>query len=264
MLDVAAFVLAFALLASVLNLIARRGIRRSGLRWTIASIVAFVVVGYAALQISRSRSFQMFGHMVLPQPTREKVVALTFDDGPAPQHLDEVLALLARHEARSTFFLIGGAIKEQPAAARRIVAAGHEIGNHSYSHERMVFKPGSWIHREIDRTDTLIRATGYDGPILFRSPYGKKLLSLPLYLAQHDRLNVFWDIETESDPRVARDAAAIRDHVLRRVKPGSIVLFHVMYASGGPSRRALPDILATLKRRGYRFVTVSELLMMRG
>ena len=264
MLDVAAFVLAFALLASMLNLLARRAVRRNGLRWTVASIVAIVVVGYATLQISRSRSFQMFGHMVLPQPTTEKVVALTFDDGPAPEYLEEVLVLLARHEARSTFFLIGGAIEEQPAAARRIVAAGHEIGNHSYSHKRMVFKTGSWIHREIDRTDALIRATGYGGPILFRSPYGKRLLSLPLYLAQHDRLNVFWDIEPESDPRIAGDATAIRDHVLRRVKPGSIVLFHVMYASGGPSRRALPDILATLKRRGYRFVTVSELLKTRG
>lgn len=70
------------------------------------------------------------------------------------------------------------------------------------------------------------------------------------------RLNVFWDIEPESDPQIARDPAAIRDHVLRRLKPGSIVLLRVMYASGEPSRRALPAILATLKARGYPFVTV--------
>lgn len=233
------------------------------MRWTIASFLAFVVVGYATFQLSRSRSFQMFGQMVLPRATDEKLVALTFDDGPAPKHLPEVLEILEREQVRGTFFLIGGAMEEQPAAARRIAAAGHEIGNHSYSHHRMVFKSGSWIAREIERTDALIRSVGHDGPILFRSPYGKRLISLPLYLAQHDRLNVFWDVEPESDRRIAREPAAIRDHVLARVRPGSIVLLHVMYAGNEPSRRALPEIIESLKARGYRFVTVSELLQAR-
>ncbi|MFZ2490286.1 MAG: polysaccharide deacetylase family protein [Thermoanaerobaculia bacterium] len=260
MLDIVASVAAIALLAWVLHLALHRVLPRRWMRWTIAVSAAFFVTGYATLQLSRSRSFQMFGHMVLPHPTPEKLVALTFDDGPAPKHLGEVLELLEREQVRGTFFLIGGAIEEQPAATKRIVAAGHEIGNHSYSHRRMVFKTGSWIGREIERTDALIRSAGYRGPIHFRSPYGKRLISLPLYLARHDRLNVFWDVDPESNRKIARDPDAIRNHVLARVKPGSIVLLHPMYATGEPSRRALPEIIDTLQARGYRFVTVSQLL----
>jgi peptidoglycan/xylan/chitin deacetylase (PgdA/CDA1 family) len=239
-------------------------LRRRALSWTLAFVIALAGVSYITLQVSRSRSFQFFDHMILPRPTAERIVALTFDDGPSARFTPEVLGILEREHARGTFFVIGGELKKEMAVGRMIASSGNEIGNHSFSHNRMVFKTGRWIAHEIETTDALIRQTGYGGPVLFRSPYGKRLLSLPLYLARHDRWNVFWDIEPESDPRVARSSDAIAGHVLSRVKPGSIVLLHPNYSTGANARKALPLIIRELRKRGYEFVTVSEMLERRG
>src|SRR5215207_10715085 len=112
----------------------------------------------------------------------------------------------------------------------------------------------------IERTDELIRAAGHAGPIHFRPPYGKKLLALPFYLSRHDRQTITWDVAPDSDLAADADAGAITRHVLNRTRPGSIILLHVMYPSRAETMKAVPFIIEGLKREGYRFVTVSELL----
>ena len=108
-----------------------------------------------------------------------------------------------------------------------------------------------------------IRAAGYDGKILFRPPFCKKLFGLPLYLAKHDRTSVTWDVEPESFDDIAADPQKMTAHVLETTKPGSIIILHVMYDSRESSRQALPHIIDGLKAKGFRFVTVSELLKLR-
>lgn len=137
-----------------------------------------------------------------------------------------------------------------------IVGAGHEIGNHSYSHRRMVLVSGDTAREEIERTDSEIRRAGYPGPISFRPPYGKKLWTLPHYLADHDRTTVTWDVEPDSAGGASREA--IVADTLAETRPGSIILLHVMH--GAESITAVPEIVDTLRAQGYRFVTVSELL----
>jgi hypothetical protein len=110
-----------------------------------------------------------------------------------------------------------------------------------------------------EKTDQLIRATGYEGDIHFRSPYGKKLVLLPYYLSRTGRLNIFMDVEPESYTEIAADADRIVEHVLTKTRPGSIILLHVMAESRTESRRAIPGIIQGLKEQGYSFVTVSEL-----
>lgn len=141
--------------------------------------------------------------------------------------------------------------------------AGHELGNHTYSHERMIFKSPEFIRREVEDTDQLIRLAGYEGPVAFRPPYSKKLLLLPLYLAQNGRTTVMNDVEPDSYAEVARDAELIAAHVLERVQPGSIILLHPWADSRETSRAAVPLVAAGLKERGYRFVTLAELLSQR-
>ncbi len=263
MLDFAAF---FALLGAGAVLLKpqfHKFVERRGIAWTLSVVVSFLVVSVAVLYVSRSRSFQVFGQMVTAMRTKEKLVALTFDDGPTLKYTPQILEMLQREDVKATFFLIGGDLEHEPEAGRMIAARGHEIGNHSFSHERMVFKSEPWIARDIERTDALIRQSGYQGPILFRSPYGKKFVSLPFYLWKHDRQNVFWDVQPDSDTSVAPASEAIVKDVLEKTKPGSIVLLHLMYSSRESSRRALPLIIRELKRRGYSFVTVSELLKRR-
>jgi peptidoglycan/xylan/chitin deacetylase (PgdA/CDA1 family) len=230
-------------------------------RYIAAALVPVMLCGAAALwQLSKSRTFQFFGRIVPRVETSQRLVALTFDDGPTRDKTAEVLRILREREVRATFFVTGGELAQNPDAGREIVAAGHELGNHSYSHERMVFVTPSYVRREVESTDELIKAAGHAGPIHFRPPYGKKLLALPFYLSRHNRKTITWDVEPESELAADADASAITRRVLSRTRPGSIILLHVMYPSRAESMRAVPPIIEGLKRDGYRFVTVSELL----
>lgn len=225
-----------------------------------ALAVAACGAAFALWQASRSRTFQFFGVIVPRVETSRKAVALTFDDGPAPAPTRELLRVLRERNVRATFFLTGRELEQSPEAGREIVAAGHELGNHSYSHERMVLVSPAFVRREVERTDELIRAAGHAGEIHFRPPYGKKLVTLPLYLSRHGRKTITWDVAPDSDDRHAGDAAAITRRVVEGARPGSIILLHVMYPNRAESLKAVPGIVEALGREGYSFVTVSELL----
>jgi peptidoglycan/xylan/chitin deacetylase (PgdA/CDA1 family) len=216
----------------------------------LIAVVIFLVIAAGVFRLSKATTWQFFGEIVPRVETDRKVVALTFDDGPTDEHLDEILASVT---VPATFFVIGGEIEHSPRAAAKLVAAGHELGNHTYSHVRMWFKSQAFYAREIERTDALIRAAGYKGPIYVRAPYGKKILGLPLYLSRHQRTHVTWDVEGKSNAPL---------DVIDRVRPGSIILLHPWYGNAAV-RAALPKIIAGLKARGFQFVTVEELLAMR-
>lgn len=241
--------------------------RRSQLVLRLLALGAVVLpsVLYSAYRISKARTFQFFGEIVPRVETSERVVALTFDDGPVPGPTDQILSMLGEEHVRATFFLNGQSIERHPAEAEKVVRAGHEIGNHTYSHAHLLGKPLSFVRREIERTDELIReVAGYTREIHFRSPFGKKLIVLPYYLWRSGRQNIFWDVEPESYGAVAESAGQITEHVTERVRPGSIILLHVMFPGRATSLEAVPGVISELKARGYRFVTVSELLEFEG
>ena len=219
-------------------------------------LAALAVGGYALI---RSRTVQLAGDIVSCVDTDEKVVALTFDDGPTA-YTPEILAMLDELDVPATFFLTGREIGENMALAQDIATAGHQIGNHSYSHQRMVFKSRAFIDDEIDRTNTLIREAGFTGDICFRAPYCKKLLQLPLALRKRDMVSVTWDIEPDSYGDVASSPERIADYAAENAAPGSIILLHIMYEGGENARNAVPLIVERLCADGYTFVTVNELL----
>ncbi len=119
--------------------------------------------------------------------TQEKIVALTFDDGPGDL-TRPLLDILEKEQISATFFVTGAELEKNLDRGIRIVSAGHELGNHSYSHERMILVSPSYVRQEIERTDQLIREAGYQSEILFRPPYGKKLfvLSFPKWKDDSD------------------------------------------------------------------------------
>lgn len=229
------------------------------------AVVGLILMGIlvAGYQLMNARTFQLFGTLVARAQTSEQVVALTFDDGPQPVYTEQVLAILDELDIKATFFVTGADLERHMAEAQRIVAAGHALGNHSFSHQRMIFVTPGFVRDEIERTDRLIREAGYSGEIAFRPPYGKKLIALPSYLSQTNRTTIMWDIEPESDLEVAAASERITADILGKARPGSIILLHVMYAGGQPSRDALRDTVIGLQQAGYRFVTVPELLAMR-
>ena len=245
----------------------RFSLSRRARRWSIAAAVVLVLVlvgGYVLLRIANSRTFQFFGGLTARVETSEKAVALTFDDGPDPAGAQPVLDALAKRGVPATFYLIGSDLAAHPDLGRAIAAAGHEIGNHTYSHERMLLITPGYAASEIERTDALIRGTGYTGEITVRPPNGKKLFALPYYLHEHNRKTITWDVEPNSFPEIDRSAAAIADYTVKNVRPGSIVLFHPMYAGREQTREAIGPTIDRLRALGYRFVTVSQLLALQG
>ncbi|MCX2947291.1 polysaccharide deacetylase family protein [Lentzea sp. NEAU-D7] len=233
-------------------------LRRKPTIITAASLTLVLVAAVTLWNVSSARTFQFFGDLVDRVETGEKVVALTFDDGPDPAGAQQVLDLLAAEDVPATFFLMGRDLEKHPDLGRRIADAKHEIGNHTYNHQRMVGVLPSTVAREVEDTDAQIRKTGYSGDIHFRPPNGKKLFALPLYLEQHDRTTVMWDVEPDSEG--SPTAQEITQRTLAQTRPGSIILLHPMYAAREQTRQALRPVITGLKERGYRFVTVSTLL----
>lgn len=224
-------------------------------------ILVCLACAAVAFELSNSRTFQFFGELVHRVDTSEKVVALTFDDAPS-KYSQEVLDLLARKNVKATFYMIGESMEAYPEEAKAIVTQGHEMGNHSYSHERFLLKSPTFIRHEIEKTNALIHELGYKGEITFRPPYGKKLVGLPRYLSQQGIKTIMWDVEPDTDH--AGDVLGMTAYVLERTKPGSIILLHPFCEEACiADREALPVIIDNLKAQGFTFVTVSELLTRR-
>ncbi|MGW6300176.1 polysaccharide deacetylase family protein [Peribacillus butanolivorans] len=220
----------------------------------IGILLGFILL-FSTYKLMNSRTHQLFGGLTAKVETNQKVVALTFDDGPS-KNVNQILPLLDKYNVKATFFLIGNEIERYPEEAKKIVEAGHQIGNHTYSHKRMVFKSSSYIKEEIEKTDKLIQNFGYKGEIDVRPPNGKKLVGLPYYLNKNDRDTITWNIEPDSYYTSASDKVNyVKDHI----KPGSIILMHPMYDDSGKELQAIEGVLKLLSDEGYTFVTVNEL-----
>jgi peptidoglycan/xylan/chitin deacetylase (PgdA/CDA1 family) len=191
------------------------------------------------------------GRKVLDGSTGARDVALTFDDGPSATQTAEILEVLNRLGARGTFFEEGRHVVGQEALMREILLDGDEIGNHSFDHPRF---PG---FGELASTDRRIReATGFE-PCLFRPPYGLVDARDAAAAVGNQLETILWSIDSDDDRHIP--AARMQALVLGAARPGSIVLMH----DGGHHPQtpiALPGIVEGLRRRGFRLVTVTELL----
>jgi peptidoglycan/xylan/chitin deacetylase (PgdA/CDA1 family) len=178
-------------------------------------------------------------------------VALTFDDGPSRTQTPPILETLHRLGAKATFFEEGRHVRGREALMRQILAFGDEIGNHSYHHP---VDPGE---AELASTQTAIRAATGFSPCLFRPPYGELDRKEKAAARANGLEMIFWTLDSEDDRHPG--VGPIRARVVRRTKPGSIVLLH----DGGDHPEtvaALPAIVEGLEARGFRLVTVTELL----
>lgn len=225
---------------------------------TLAAVLVLLLTTGALWRISKARCFQLVGEVTCHVETSEKLVALSFDDGPTPEGVDAVLNQLEPRGIKATFFLIGDRMEKFPGQAERLAAAGMELGNHSYSHARMLGRSQSFYAAEIARTDALLTKAGRSGPRLFRPPFGKRLIGLPIAVDRAGYQTIMWNVE--DDAKHYPDPQSYADDIVSRVRPGSIILIHQMYRTNQVERAALPLILDALTAKGYRIVTVGELL----
>jgi peptidoglycan/xylan/chitin deacetylase (PgdA/CDA1 family) len=196
-------------------------------------------------------------------PANQKAVALTFDDGPSPVYTVQIMALFKKYQAHGTFFVMGHRVEQHPALVLGLIKAGHEVGNHSFSHPRFTGIAQPSREQELERTAVDLDLLGCPrSERLFRPPYSAYDDRLKTYLTHTHRRLVLWSIDSGDWRGLA--APAIIKNVLSRVRNGSIIIFHDSdenaRADRHPTVEALSIILPALKAAGYRMVTVSELL----
>jgi peptidoglycan/xylan/chitin deacetylase (PgdA/CDA1 family) len=190
-------------------------------------------------------------------PLSESLVAITVDDGPTRTYTPEVLAILKRHHAKATFFVIGRSAERAPDLVRDEVAQGCEVGSHTWSHARVDRISDAQIRAEVVRGAEALEAITGRPPLYFRPPRGFISAAIVDAAASEGMRTVLWSLSL--DHRADRTPGDAAERVLGRVGPGDVILLHDGGGHRGKSVAALDILLTDLEARGYRFVTLSEL-----
>lgn len=190
--------------------------------------------------------------------TARNVVALTFDDGPNPPYTEQLLDALAENNVKATFFLIGQQIDAHPDTAQQIIKAGHELGGHSSDWELLAFKTRRTVEARLDAMEASFAAIGTTNLVLFRPPNGILLPGQRKILEAKGLVHISADVVAGDWKDI--DAETIRDRVVKKVRPGSIIVLHDGGGNRAATVAAVPLIIAELRKQGYSFLTVGELL----
>jgi peptidoglycan/xylan/chitin deacetylase (PgdA/CDA1 family) len=206
--------------------------------------------------------------------TSDKLVAITFDDGPRPASTPTILGILDRHKVRATFFLLGRNVSAYPDIARQVVQAGHAVGNHTFTHPRLVGQSRSSVARELFRCrQAIYGATGVT-PKVMRPPFGDQDLTAYSTSRLMGYATVHWS--ASGDDWQGDTGVVVARRALTGVQPGGIILLHDgwepshdqsawrpeydSFQDRAPTIEALAIIIEELQAQGYRFVTVPEMM----
>ncbi len=185
-------------------------------------------------------------------------IAMTFDDGPHATNTSKLLEMAAQRHIKLTFFVLGECVAQNPDVLRREVAEGHEIGNHSWSHPNLAKLSDQAVRSQLRRTEDLIVKTAGVKPTLMRPPYGELTKRQRIWVNHDfDYKVILWDVDPLDWKRPGPNVVASR--IIAATRPGSIILSHDIHP---PTIEAMPQVFDALLAKGFKFVTVSELLAM--
>ncbi|MNO54425.1 Peptidoglycan-N-acetylglucosamine deacetylase [compost metagenome] len=192
---------------------------------------------------------------------RNKVIALTFDDVPDPRFTPQLLSILKKYNVKATFFVVGSRAKKHPDLVKRMIRDGHAIGNHSYNHPQFVKLEMNDFRTQIIRTENIIQTLAGYKPRLIRPPYGDISEKQLKWAKNHGYTLVNWNVDSLDWKGLSKNQ--VRNNILAHVGRGAIILQH---GGGGPGSnlqgtiQALPEVITIMRKRGYTFVTVPQLL----
>lgn len=204
-----------------------------------------------------------YGPVFIEAATQEKIVALTFDDGPYPPYTQQVLNVLKENGVPATFFVVGKNVERYPELVKRIVDEGHQLGNHTYSHPDLLKLDRGQIAAEVDKTQRLLFEITGRVPDIMRPPHGFRDAVVMEVMAERNLKVVEWSVMCRD--WVNPGVETITRRVVSKVKSGSIILLHDgdgvdSTASRAQTVEATRRIIHELKSQDYRFVTVDEIL----
>jgi peptidoglycan/xylan/chitin deacetylase (PgdA/CDA1 family) len=225
-----------------------------------AGIAAAATAGYQSM----APTGQWFGRAFAGLPASTRQLALTYDDGPNDPYTLRLLEVLARHDVRATFFLIGRYIRQRPDIARELVNAGHAIGNHTFTHPLLIFRSAAEVRREIADCEAAlagIRPAAH--PLLFRPPFGGRRPEVFRIARELGLQPVMWTI-TGYDWK-APSAEYIEQKLAPKVRGGEVILLHDGgHKNFGADRSLTVEATAKFIHRyqseGHKFVTIPEMM----
>ncbi|MBC5799241.1 MAG: polysaccharide deacetylase family protein [Candidatus Eremiobacteraeota bacterium] len=241
-------------------------------------LAALGCAGFAAYEVVEAPGNQLFGATLVRGAPTVREVALTYDDGPNPPYTDRILDVLRSEHVPATFFLVGRAVVAYPQTVRRIVREGHVIGNHSWDHAHLIVETNAAVRTELSRTDAAIERVAGVRPDLMRPPFGARDFAV---IDQAHALGyrvVMWSVPLAADWEQPGDAT-IAARVLAHITDGSIIVLHdgnrgILCGRGRPVPPRVCDreqdvaatrtIIERLRTRGYRFVTIPQLIAAAG
>ena len=190
--------------------------------------------------------------------TDSKKIAITFDDGPHPFLTEKIMSILDEYNAKATFFMVGINVINYPDVARKVIAAGHEVGNHTFSHNHLKVMSEAALSNELGRCEDALEELCEYRPHLFRPPEGAVNTYIQHCSDNGDYRLVLWSVDTRDWEN--KDTNRIVDAVLSQIKPGDIILMHDYIGYHSKTPEALQVLLPKLIEDGYEPVTVSQLL----
>ena len=223
----------------------------------IASTILSLVLLVRLFILSPSAEVRVYRSVT----TEKKQIALTFDDGPHPALTPRILEILAKYNVPATFFMVGQNVLNYPNAARAVIEAGHEVGNHTFTHPHIANLNEKAIFEEIGKCEDALEELCEYRPHLLRTPQGALTQSLERCLLDDDYILVLWSLDTRDWEN--KSTASIVKTVLEGVQSGDIILMHDFIGHNSKTPEALEKIIPILLSRGYEFVTVSALLGVR-
>ena len=190
--------------------------------------------------------------------TETMQIAITFDDGPHPSLTPEILEILDLYHVQATFFMVGVNVQNYPDAARAVIAAGHEVGNHTFTHGRIGHLSAGGVAREVGDCEAILEELCEYRPHLFRPPQGVVNDAIERCSRENDYDLILWSLDTRDWEN--KNANEIVERVLSSVTPGDIILMHDYIGHHSKTPEALEILLPRLLERGFEPVTVSRLL----
>jgi peptidoglycan/xylan/chitin deacetylase (PgdA/CDA1 family) len=224
-----------------------------------AATAALSAAGYQSM----APTGQWYGRTFTGLPRGTKQLALTYDDGPNDPHTLRLLEVLAKHNVKATFFLIGRYVQQRPDLAREIVQAGHVVGNHTFTHPLLIFKSAAEIRRELSDCNVALADALGQQTSFFRPPFGGRRPAV-LRIARELGLEpVMWNV-TGYD-WTAPPSAVIEQKVAKQIRGGDVILLHdgghqQMGADRSQTVQATDHLIAKYQSEGYEFVTISEMM----
>lgn len=231
------------------------------LELAITSVTALAAASFAGYHAMAPGS-QVYGR-TLVRGANPRQLALTFDDGPNDPHTLRLLEVLAKHNVRATFFLVGRYVQQRPALVRELVQAGHTLGNHTFTHPNLVFCSELQIRIQLAEGTRAVEDAVGQSPKLFRPPFGGRRPSTLRIARELGLQPVMWSV-TGWDWE-AKPASYVEGKVTGQVKGGDIILLHDgghrgMGADRSQTVIATENLIARYKAEGYEFVTIGELI----